>query len=271
MKHLSIAHVAIRQHDGLYSLNDLHQASGGEAKHQPALFLRLDATQALIEEIEKTNSANLQSLEIGNSHSTDMQSAVKTINGGKYRGTYACKELVIAYAAWISAAFHLKVINVFLDNLQTRKPQTPLKQLSDAARAFKAVFQSLRVLDLDKNAAAIRANQAIRQQGNLDFLAITGSEQLKAENQDSLHYNPTELGEFIGLTARQVNQALLAAGLQIKHGKRWLPTEEGRPYAYIVDVEKSHNSGAPVQQTRWFDSVLPLIQAAQNPQRSHQA
>jgi len=139
------------------------------------------------------------------------------------------------------------------------KPHTPLKQLSDAARAFKAVFQSLRVLDLDKNAAAIRANQAIRQQGNLDFLAITGSEQLKAENQNSLHYNPTELGEFIGLTARQVNQALLAAGLQIKHGNRWLPTEEGRPYAYIVDVEKSHNSGAPVQQTRWFDSVLPLI------------
>ena len=93
---LIIGTASIRQIDGLYSLNDLHKASGGEEKHRPAFFLRLDQTQALIAEI---NCADLHSLET---------------REGRNGGTYACKELVIAYAAWISPAFHLKVIRVFL-------------------------------------------------------------------------------------------------------------------------------------------------------------
>ena len=93
---LIIGTASIRQIDGLYSLNDLHKASGGKEKHRPAFFLRLDQTQALIAEI---NCADLHSLET---------------REGRNGGTYACKELVIAYAAWISPAFHLKVIRVFL-------------------------------------------------------------------------------------------------------------------------------------------------------------
>lgn len=111
----AIGDVSIRQLDGLFSLNDLHRSSGGESKHQPALFLRLDQTQALVSEI---------------SSSTDSQSlAVKTVLGkGKQQGTYACRELVIAYAAWISAAFHLKVIRVFLDASQPSATITPAQQ-----------------------------------------------------------------------------------------------------------------------------------------------
>lgn len=96
MTALIIGTSSIRHIDGLYSLNDLHKASGGEKRHQPALFIRLDQTQALIAEI---NSTDMQSLET---------------REGRNGGTYACKELVIAYAAWISPAFHLKVIRVFL-------------------------------------------------------------------------------------------------------------------------------------------------------------
>ena len=63
---LIIGTASIRQIDGLYSLNDLHKASGGEEKHRPAFFLRLDQTQALIAEI---NCADLHSLETRTAHS----------------------------------------------------------------------------------------------------------------------------------------------------------------------------------------------------------
>lgn len=95
-KALTIAGTAVRQFNGLYSLNDLHKASGGEAKHRPGYFLDVEQTKALLVEIETAGIP-----------------AVKT-KEGRGGGTYACKELVIAYAAWISAAFHLKVIRVFL-------------------------------------------------------------------------------------------------------------------------------------------------------------
>lgn len=96
---LVIGEFSIRQdEDGRYSLADLHKASGNLAKHKPSNFLRVEQTQELIGEIEQFS---------------DMRSAVKVINGGNNRGTYAVKEMVYAYAMWISAKFHLMVIRAY--------------------------------------------------------------------------------------------------------------------------------------------------------------
>ena len=97
MPALVLGGVSIRQLDWLFCLNDLHAAAGGEKRHQPSNFLMLDQTKALLAEIE--NSCDSRSL---------------IVIQGRNGGTYACRELVVAYAAWISAAFHLQVIRVFL-------------------------------------------------------------------------------------------------------------------------------------------------------------
>jgi hypothetical protein len=97
-----------------YCLNDLHKASGGDKKHRPNYFLENQQTKELIIELGK---------EAGNPASVDLHSVnpVNIIKGiGKQQGTYAAKELVYAYAMWISPAFTLKVIRAF-DAMFTQK------------------------------------------------------------------------------------------------------------------------------------------------------
>ena len=97
MNAISISNVAIRQTENqLYSLNDLHKAAGNKAEHQPNRWLRNQQTQELIAEIEAEGGK-----------------AYTTSQGGKNRGTFVCKELVYAYATWISAKFFLLVIRTF--------------------------------------------------------------------------------------------------------------------------------------------------------------
>jgi hypothetical protein len=108
MAHLIISSKDIRTLDGLYSLNDLHKAAGAENKHRPAKFLRLDHTKELIDEIGSC---------------PDLDNSVNTIRGV---GTYVCKELVYAYAMWISPKFNLQVIRAF-DQAQHQEPE-PVQQ-----------------------------------------------------------------------------------------------------------------------------------------------
>lgn len=124
MTALTILTTKIRQLDGLYSLNDLHKAAGGEEKHAPTNFMRLDQTQALIEEIK----------------SAEMQICTKTVRGGQ-GGTYVCRELVYAYAMWISAKFHLQVIRAF-DALHNPADRTA--QMEEIGKVFEKQYQKLR-------------------------------------------------------------------------------------------------------------------------------
>lgn len=163
MQNLTISNVSIRQFDGLYSLNDLHQAAGGEEAQRPNQFIRLDQTKALAAEIE-----------------TAQMCAVKT-KEGRNGGTYVAKELVYAYAMWISPKFHVKVIRVFdsiatgaasigltTDELLTRlggvMKSVSTKQHEEFERRMLAQFEerlSAVQEDLDSRVNAVIAKQQI--------------------------------------------------------------------------------------------------------------
>lgn len=107
IEQLHVCDVGIRMDaEGRYFLNDLHRASGGADKDKLNRFLRLESTAQLIAELrkhEKWASEEIKHLE-----------PVHSVNSfTEEQGTYVVKELVYAYAMWISASFHLKVIRAY--------------------------------------------------------------------------------------------------------------------------------------------------------------
>lgn len=110
MSNLTILKTSIGQLDNLFNLKDLHRVSGNEAKHEPYRFVRLDTTKELIEEIQKEDPTT---------------QPLKTLRGTQ-GGTYACEELALAYAMWISPKFHLVVLRAFLAMHKQQNQQQPL-------------------------------------------------------------------------------------------------------------------------------------------------
>ncbi|MBK0004359.1 KilA-N domain-containing protein [Erwinia sp. S38] len=95
---LVIDGVSVRQDkDGRYCLNDLHRTAGGEDRHSPNRWTRTESYTGLINELTPYLAF----------------APAEVQRGGLQPGTYVCKELVYAYAMWISPAFHLKVIRTF--------------------------------------------------------------------------------------------------------------------------------------------------------------
>ncbi|WP_374063527.1 KilA-N domain-containing protein [Klebsiella quasipneumoniae subsp. similipneumoniae] len=105
---LVISNVAVKQDkSGRYCLNDLQRAAvneEGESRSARTMevheFMRRPETRALIDLLENETTGNLRSL------------PVLTIQG-RNGGTFVCKELVYAYAMWISPRFNLHVIRTF--------------------------------------------------------------------------------------------------------------------------------------------------------------
>lgn len=102
---LLVAGVIVRQDaQGRYCLNDLHKAAvkhgANERTTEPSKFLASPQTEDLCNEL-KTDTQNLGI------------APTSTTRGGSNQGTYVCKELVYAYAMWISARFHLQVIRAY--------------------------------------------------------------------------------------------------------------------------------------------------------------
>ena len=93
-------------------------------KHKPVQFFRQQQAADLITEIK-----------VGNPTISPVVTKL-----GCTGGTFVCKELVYAYAMWVSAAFHLKVIRVFKEYAtkgMVMKPEVA-QQAFDDPKVFMA-------------------------------------------------------------------------------------------------------------------------------------
>lgn len=127
---LTIISTAIKQDaEGRFCLNDCHRASGGDPSKRPSEWARNIQTNELSAEISQSGNSRFAPLE--------------TKRGGNAPGTYACRELVYAYAMWISPSFHLTVIRAFDALVQGNVP-APVSRAVPKPRkpSLTATFQT---------------------------------------------------------------------------------------------------------------------------------
>ncbi len=121
MNELTISGVSVRQDEqGRFCLNDLHRAAGGESRHQPAKWLENNQARELIEVLSNETPIT----------------GIPVILAKQQVGTFVVKELVYAYAMWISPKFHLQVIRAY--DLGQQKQTTVLPDFTNPAMAARA-------------------------------------------------------------------------------------------------------------------------------------
>ncbi len=118
---LTILNMTVRQDaEGRYCLNDCHRASGGAKKDGPSYWLATEEAKKLTSHLDSETTVK----------------PVVTVEG-RNGGTYVAKELVYAYAMWISPAFHLTVIRAFdamvTGAIANKPPVDPMAVLNDPA------------------------------------------------------------------------------------------------------------------------------------------
>ena len=117
---------------------------------------------------------------------------------------------------------------------------------------------------LQGNQLLLYTNKAVEKQTGVAPMALLGITGLVNQEQE-LHYTATELGKKHGMSANAMNKLLAQVGLQrrfeyAKGKHRWELTPEGRKHGVILDTAKRHSDGTPVQQIRWRESVLQVLQ-----------
>ena len=232
MNLIQISNVSIHQHNGLYSLNDLHRASGGEDKNAPRRWLQNQQTIDLIKQCEIDGFPSILSKQ--------------------GLGTFACKELICAYATWISPKFFLQVIRTFLavQEQGSLKPDFHLtaqttpderKPLRDAvfalatqyglaySTAYKMVHQRFNVEAIE----AIPAAQIPLAVEYVHRLTLNG-EVLDAPDTSAITFSQRELRELATVTyycawacdlLRELAAPLSALGYERASTLRTLPME----------------------------------------------
>jgi hypothetical protein len=260
MSNLTILNNSIRQLDNLYSLTDLHRASGGEQKHKPVLFLSNQQTKELISEIEIEGKVGIPT------------SVVKTVRGGKNPSTYACEELMLAYAMWISPKFHLVVLRAFLNlhkNSTALLPNTITPEQQQAIQS--AVQQAHHRIGLHWQEIYRQLKQAFKV-AKYDQIPQSqfGNAMAFIMNLQPIALPPAEERFTFELTKEEISNLTL---LLFSHGQmNWLLGKLVKPLEVIGSSYSPTVYGHHTEYKRYYDKSLPLARKLIEPlKQAHRA
>ena len=263
MSNLTILNNSIRQSDNLYSLTDLHRASGGEQKHKPVLFLSNQQTKELILEIESESEVGIPT------------SAVKTVRGGSdisKQGTYACEELMLAYAMWISPKFHLVVLRAFLNLHKNSTALLPNTITPEQQQAIQSAVQQAHhrtglhwqeIYRQLKSAFKVAKYDQIPQSQFGNAMAFI-------MNLQPIALPPAEERFTFDLTKEEISNLTL---LLFSHGQmNWLLGKLVKPLEVIGSSYSPTVYGHHTEYKRFYDKSLPLARKLIEPlKQAHRA
>lgn len=263
MSNLTILNNSIRQLDNLYSLTDLHRASGGEQKHKPVLFLSNQQTKELILEIESESEVGIPT------------SAVKTVRGGSdisKQGTYACEELVLSYAMWISPKFHLVVLRAFLNLHKNSTALLPNTITPEQQQAIQSAVQQAHhrtglhwqeIYRQLKSAFKVAKYDQIPQSQFGNAMAFI-------MNLQPIALPPAEEKFKFELTKEEISNLTL---LLFSHGQmNWLLGKLVKPLEVIGSSYSPTVYGHHTEYKRFYDKSLPVARKLIEPlKQAHKA
>ena len=202
---------------GRYSLNDLHRAavaSGANARtKEPGKFLSSQQITELVQELIDTQNLGVVSF---NETTQNLGSKPVSKIEGRNGGTYVCKELVYAYAMWISPSFHLKVIRTF--DMVTSAPEKLSGQAADKMQAGVILLDFMRrELNLS-NSSVLGACQKLQEAVGLPNLAPRYAIDAPADAHDGSSRPTLSLSALlkqygIRLTANQAYHQMAKLGI----------------------------------------------------------
>lgn len=189
--------------NGWYNLNTLRKAAGNQRRHEVNNWIGQANTLDLIEKISITGKPVYESRR-GSER-----------NGG---GTWACRDLIFAYAEWISAEFHKAVLETFSSAVDGDAIKA-VETAQSVARVDGKVSRRAFVGGLAKHGADRTFFSDMSDTVNLIILGKTSSS--KKEELGIKQYKPLRdhLPDEVLLTIGAV-EAVAAARLAINSDKR---------------------------------------------------
>ena len=249
-----VAGIKVRQDsEGRFNLNDLHKASGGERKNQPGNWSRTDTATELASEIYQSSDMRIEPW--------------NRVVGGRNSGTYVCKELVYAYAMWISPRFHLQVIRAYDAQVTGQMPPAAQPNIPATTALCELAITVLRPSDSGKVVMLRKAGQAIGADTSFlpDYTEDSAPGHVGAMDTASLTQLLHDYG--VRMSAAKFNQILREIGIIERRTRRttngdakafWCITDSGLDYGKNIVSPQSPRETQPHYYRDRFIDLLAL-------------
>lgn len=152
-----------------------------------------------------------------------------------------------------------EIIDVFIaarkgETVKPKRYVDPvIEQHKQAVGVCRSTLQLAKMMGTDLAMARAIAGERVEALTGIDVRPM-----LKGNSVEETPLTPTVLGKELGLSGRAMNAALVEAGLQIKNGSDWEPTDKAKGL-YTKNPFKSKSSDHTGYQLLWYRCVLDLV------------